>query len=252
MDVTLIGTGGPIRHDRACMGLVVEAEGCEPLLIDTGGGLELVRQLHRVGLALADIEHVIVTHRHGDHIGGTMACLLEAGPRRFYGPPDALLGVRELAAATYPEWPPFVEEAFQPVVASRTYGIGGFAVRFYPVVHRVPTFAVRVSQAGRVVAYSADSLPCDALVDCARDADLFVCDALCATDEGEARVARTHELMHPTAREAGEMATRAGARYLALVHPGTPAAPSALLADAARAFAGPITAPPDGTRYRLS
>ena len=44
----------------------------------------------------------------------------------------------------------------------------------------------------------ADSIPCEALVACARGADLFICDALCAGRDGAGRAERARELMHPT------------------------------------------------------
>ncbi|HET8985205.1 MAG TPA: MBL fold metallo-hydrolase, partial [Trueperaceae bacterium] len=224
---------------------------CTPLLIDTCGGFELVQQLHAVGYGLEDLEHVVLTHRHGDHIGGTMALLMRPGPWNFHGPDDALKAVTELAAATYPEWRLSNVAGFHTVTPERIYDIGGFSVTFFEVEHRVPTVAVRVSHAARVLAYSADSLPCDALIDCARDADLFICDALSSRSEGEARLELTRQLMHPTAFEAGSMAAEARAKALALVHFGTSAEPEPMIADAAVAYSGPITAPSDGTGYRL-
>jgi ribonuclease BN (tRNA processing enzyme) len=251
VEVVLLGTGGPLRHDRARMGLLVTAPGCAPLLIDTCGGFEIVQQLHRAGYGLADLRHVVITHRHGDHIGGTTALLMTGQLWDFYGSEDALNGVKELAAVTYPEWrlPPTV--AFRAVSPRRAYEIGGFAVTFFQVEHRVPTLAVRVSRGGRTLAYSADSLPCQELVACAQDADLFVCDALASSLEGPERAARARQLMHPTALEAGRMAARANARALALVHFGSAATPDLMTADAAAAYAGPISAPEDGARYAL-
>jgi ribonuclease BN (tRNA processing enzyme) len=39
------------------------------------------------------------------------------------------------------------------------------------------TYAFRVENGSRLLAYSGDSAPCPQLVDAARDADLFVCEA---------------------------------------------------------------------------
>ena len=51
--------------------------------------------------------------------------------------------------------------------------------------HRVPTVAVRVSAGDKTFAFSADTLPCDDVIACAKNTDLFLCDALCADLDGE-------------------------------------------------------------------
>lgn len=210
-----------------------------------------MQQLHQVGYTPDDLRHVVITHRHGDHLGGAMALLLTNRPWVFYGPDDALEGVVELMAATYPEWTCPPTTRFSPVVPSQPYDIAGFTVEFFQVEHRVPTLALRVTRGRHTFAYSADSLPCEALVACARHADLFVCDALSADADGAGRVRRVHRLMHPTAREAAEMAMKAGARALALVHLGRSAEPETMRAEAASIFSGPVTVPDDGARYIL-
>jgi len=83
-------------------------------------------------------------------------------------------GLDALLAATYPEWPPHPAIVRPVVAAGERREVGGFTVEFFAVAHRVPTLAVRVSHGGRTLAFSADSLPCAALVACARGANLFI------------------------------------------------------------------------------
>jgi len=249
VEVTLLGTGAPLAPGRATTGMLVTAPGCEPLLIDTCGGFEIARQLAATGHALADLRNVIVTHRHLDHAGGIPALFLANLPLTIYGSDDVQAGLPALLAATYPEWPPH-QGIVRPVVAAgERHEIGGFAVEFFAVEHRVPTLAVRVSHDGRTLAFSADSVPCAALIDCARDADLFICDAICAERDGERWAEHARRLMHPTARAAAAMATAAGARALALTHIGRFADPGNILAEAQAGFAGTVSVPDDGARY---
>lgn len=251
MEVTLLGTGAPLAPGRATTGMLVTAPGCEPLLIDTCGGFEIARQLAATGHALADLRNVIVTHRHLDHAGGIPALFLANLPLTIYGSDDVQAGLDALLAATYPEWPPH-QGIVRPVVAAgERHEIGGFAVEFFAVAHRVPTLAVRVSHDGRTLAFSADSVPCAALIDCARDADLFICDAICAERDGERWAEHARRLMHPTARAAAAMATAAGARALALTHIGRFADPANILAEAQAGFAGQVSVPDDGARYMV-
>lgn len=250
MQVTFLGTGAPLAPDRAGPALLVEAEGCRPLLLDAGGGFETTRALQRLGRDFGTLRDVVVTHRHGDHIGGAMALWLAVRPLRFLGPPDALAGVKSLLAITYPHLADGLglHADYLPVGPGEAVEAGGFELRFYEVAHRVPTLAVRVTRAGRSLAYSADSRPCEGLEACAAGADLFVCDALCAEADGAEAARRARELMHPTAAEAAALATRAGARGLALLHLSRFADPARVRAEAAAGFAGPVHVPNDGDR----
>ncbi|CAN5685513.1 ribonuclease Z [soil metagenome] len=67
---------------------------------------------------------------------------------------------------------------------------------------------------GRVVVYSGDTRPCSATLEIARDGDLLIHDATFSHEEAE----RARETNHATAREAAELASRAGVLRLALTH----------------------------------
>jgi ribonuclease Z len=67
---------------------------------------------------------------------------------------------------------------------------------------------------GRLVVYTGDTRPCQESIDIARDADLLIHDATFTHDE----LARAKDTHHSTAREAAELAKRAGVLQLALTH----------------------------------
>lgn len=251
MEVTLLGTGAPLSPGRATTGMVVTAPGCAPLLIDTCGGFEVARQLNTCGFQLADLRAVIVTHRHLDHAGGMPALYLANLPLDIYATADTHEGIAAIKAGSFPEWELHRDVANHEVCAGERREIAGFTVEFFRMDHRVETVAVRVTHAGKTLSFSADSLPCDQLVACARNADLFVCDALCAASDGENWAQRARNLKHPTAREAAEMATKAGAGALALVHIGRFGNPANIHAEAADGFAGAVSVPEDGARYTV-
>jgi ribonuclease BN (tRNA processing enzyme) len=111
--------------------------------------------------------------------------------------------------------------------------------------------AVRVSLGGKTFAFSADTLPCNEIIACAKNADLFLCDALCAELDGEEAVARALSALHATAREAAAMASRAGDGALACTHIARFGNPVNILAGAKMLFANAVTVAHDGDRYRI-
>jgi ribonuclease Z len=70
------------------------------------------------------------------------------------------------------------------------------------------------SRPGRRVVYTGDTRPCRETLEIARQADLLIHDATFTHDEA----ARARETNHATAREAADLAGRAGALRLALTH----------------------------------
>jgi len=77
-----------------------------------------------------------------------------------------------------------------------------------------PEQVVGDSRPGRRLVYTGDTRPVDAVVDIAAGADLLIHDATFADDERQ----RARHTGHSTAREAGQVAARAGAKRLALTH----------------------------------
>ncbi|WP_345779715.1 ribonuclease Z [Haloplanus halobius] len=77
-----------------------------------------------------------------------------------------------------------------------------------------PEQVVGEPRPGRRLVYTGDTRPVEAVVEAATDADLLIHDATFAEDASQ----RAKQTGHATAREAGEIATRAGAKRLALTH----------------------------------
>lgn len=103
MEITFLGTGAPLTS-RATTGLVLTADGCEPLLIDTCGGFELTRSLESAGFSLPQIRNVVVTHRHFDHTGGMMALFMANLPLDIHALEDTYAGIQEMKAGSLPDW----------------------------------------------------------------------------------------------------------------------------------------------------
>lgn len=215
MLVTVIGCSGSFpgpESPASCY--LVEADGYS-LLLDLGNGALGPLQRHR---SLYEIDAVCLTHLHADH------CLDLCGfwvARRYcpdglppkipvYGPD----GTADRMARAYDLDPePGMREIFDFEPLPRgPQRIGPFTVTTAQMAHPVDCYGFRVEYDGQVVAYSGDTGASAALVELARDADLFLCEASFLDRPN------LPADLHLTAREAGEHAARAGARKLILTH----------------------------------
>jgi glyoxylase-like metal-dependent hydrolase (beta-lactamase superfamily II) len=96
------GTGQGVAWERVNLGFVsayLLVRGGEAAIVDTGvGGSEgdIEASLAALNLGWADVGHVILTHRHGDH-AGSIAAILGAAPNAA-----AYAGAEDLAAIATP------------------------------------------------------------------------------------------------------------------------------------------------------
>lgn len=190
--------------------LVENAEG--RVLLDCGPG---VLSRLRAGEDWPRIDAIVVTHFHLDHSGDLAPWLWghRTGPARAL--PTPALWLRPGGHAELGRFATRFDETFhaQEYAGGETFDVAGFHITPIEMSHyNEPTFGLRVENGGSVLAYSADTGPTPALVELARDADLFLCEAT-LDDGGE-----TGLRGHLTAAEAAEAAAEAGARRLVLTH----------------------------------
>ncbi|MCP2334926.1 MBL fold metallo-hydrolase [Actinomadura rupiterrae] len=215
MRVTVIGCSGSFPGpDSPASCYLVEADGFAMLLELGSGALGVLQRFH----SPYEIDAVLLSHLHPDHCmdmcGFYVArnyCPDGRAPRiPVYGPADT--GPQMSRAYGLPT-DDGMDEAFRflPLPAS-PWEIGPFTVSAVQTPHPVEAYAFRIEAGGRVLAYSGDTGESSALVDIARDADLFLCEASFLDGPN------LPPDLHLTAREAGEHATRAGVDRLVLTH----------------------------------
>lgn len=246
MRLTILGSsGGYPAPGSACSGYLLE-DGDTRLWIDAGSGT-FSRLL---GHCTPDrLTAVLISHLHADHWGDLVTGLHalrfafeREQPLPVYGPN----GWRRTMGVVA-EW----EHEDQPAFEAREIRDGDLIVlgplNIEPIrVEHSPdltTYGFRVENGAHALAYSADSGPCEALVQLARDVDLFLCEA--GSPGGEEMT------MHLNGRQAGEIAARAGARRLVITHlaPGTD--PEETLAHARSTFDGPVELAAEGRTLEL-
>jgi len=245
--LTVVGCAGSFpRSDSACSAYLVEAEGFH-LLLDMGNGALGALQQH---VGLYDLDALFISHLHGDHCFD--ACTYVVARRYAPGGPlptlplHAPAGTLARFARAYEINPggSRLDEIYdERVLTPKSFEIGPFQVRVERTNHPVETYGVRLEHGGRVLAYSADSAPTDALVSLARDADVFLCEATWSS------TVTNSPNLHVTGAEAGEHATRAGAERLLLTHLMAWSDPGRTLEEATSTFDGKVVVVASGDSY---
>ena len=252
--VTFLGVGAalPFPGQTNCAYLL-EADGAR-VLFDCGPAI--LQQLAAVGRTPGDITHVFISHAHGDHaLGYPMFRLWWS-----LSPPGWLTPVVVASEATwthlhalwahcYGEIPGFafheVELPESPHSIDLTPGI---RLSTWPMRHSTmfPVLGARFEIGQKIIAFTADTARCDHILDLARGADLLIADSRYAHTVPPERLDQSQ--YHCSAQDAGEYAMQAQAKRLALVHigPEYEGRQADLVAEARRAFAGPVSAPEAG------
>lgn len=95
------GPPAPLQWERAAMGFVsayVLVRDGEAAVFDTGTGDDIgpiAAALEAAGVGWGDVGHVLVSHRHGDHLGGVDAVLAEAPDATAYAAAPDLDALRD-------------------------------------------------------------------------------------------------------------------------------------------------------------
>jgi ribonuclease Z len=248
--VVTLGTAAAVPDEtHATTHLAVESElgffmidsGCNPIL-----------RIQDAGLPLDRLRGLILTHFHPDHVATVPLFLMDIWllgrkvPLPIYGLQDVVdrFGVL-MDLFRQDEWPGFFETPCRVVseeVGAFVLEDSDLRITAAPVEHLVPNMGVRIENKGTggVVAYSSDTAPCDAVVELARDADILIHEAAEPTPG------------HSSAAQAGEIARRAGARRLVLVHyRPAPHKYDRWIEEATVAFGGPVELGQDLKTYEF-
>jgi ribonuclease BN (tRNA processing enzyme) len=225
----------------------VEADGFR-LLIDFGPGSLSALQRYA---GMHSVDAILITHLHCDHVLDACSYVVV----RRYAPDGPYPPIPVYAPAGAPER---ISAAYSPDngqvddvytfygLQPGSFPLGPFSVTVDRVNHPVETYGVRLEHDGRVLAYSSDTAPCDALLRLAQDADLFLCEASYLDGEDNPPD------LHLTGREAGEAATKASVGRLLLTHLVAAWGSEAATHDAASgAFAGRVDVARPGARYQV-
>lgn len=269
MHVTILGSGSPQPNlARSQPSVWIEHDGFS-LLVDCGEGT--MRQLQRKGVDLAKVTAVLFTHLHSDHSLGYGHFLIAGWS----------MGRRELTV-----FGPLGTQSFHDVWLKQLYSedikyriglgrnprgltenvkvneacgegafeLGPFLVKYLPVMHSIPTFALRLeSPGGDSIVISGDTAYYEPLANFASGTNILIHEACMGSKrlDDPNRIQRGESSWkklganHSTAEEAGLIAEKAGARHLVLTHllPGID--PTQTFSECRKVYSGPLTVAED-------
>jgi ribonuclease Z len=234
MRVTLLGTGTPFpRRGQAGASILVEAGPNNKFILDCGPGAPQNFTSLNIPFPLAD--KIFFTHHHMDHIGGFGQFWIggwtygRRKPLRVWGPP----GTKDICAHYEKIYAWDIEtrrRVFKTLDGSQLdvteyeegtfFNEDGVSIRAIKVIHTPPqnTFAMRVEYGKRVFVFSADTKRCDALIEQAQGADLFVHEAFPPVEVYTEKAGRPLELARIIAEEVHTSPAEAGGVF-ALTRP---------------------------------
>lgn len=276
MRVTLLGTGCPVAHPRrGGAATLVEGAGAR-VLIDCGSGVS--QALVRAGCPGAELDALVVTHLHSDHLVDFYQLVISSWHQGRARPwtvhcPETVAPVLEATMAAWEaeralriEWEARSSVAglaldIRPLAAGRAVTVGGLDLVPVEVDHKPvePAYGFVARAGPHRAVISGDTARCPALVAAGRHCDLLVHEVFLHREMTAGSGTRTAETMarvaayHTLSSEVGAVAAEMGARALALTHFVPPVFDAdALLAEVAARYAGPVWVGEDGMAFDLA
>ena len=226
-----LGTGQAMTLDCFNTCFVLQDRNGENILVDTGGGIQILKQLRDAGIDFPKIHHVILSHRHSDHILGLfwivrnfhkyaasgeyvgnlniyMHCELEKIIRNI---------LTEVLSKKFTDW--FDKRIIFHIVEDKEERqILDYKVKFLDVhSQKDQQFGFKTQLAnGKTIVFLGDETYNETLREEVQGCDFLLHEAFCM--ESEADVFKPYEKMHSTAENAGKIAASLDVGSLILYH----------------------------------
>lgn len=143
LDVCLLGCGGMLPLPKRFLTSLLIRHGGKSILIDCGESTQVA--LHLCGWSVKQIDHILITHFHGDHVVGLPGLLMTMGnngrtePVHIWGNPG-LQRILDGLLVVCPQLP-FEVVCHDIIETDYQFMAGSLQVQALPVEHRVPCVA---------------------------------------------------------------------------------------------------------------
>jgi ribonuclease Z len=238
--ITFLGTASAVAYPGHENTFFVLEGKTSTILVDCPA--RPLRRLDEAGVSTENLNDLIITHFHADHVSGLPNLLMDmwltGRKKEFTVHANSHSISRAQKMMELFEWEtwggmypvcfheiPSVE--FAPVLENQD-----FRIVSSPVEHMIPALGLRIEcrEGEFVLAYSSDTNPIEETVRLAADVDILIHEAAGSADG------------HSSAAEAGDIAARAGAKTLYLIHYSLRGenTPEFLLTEAKKTFSGKV------------
>lgn len=234
LSVTILGNNSALSmHDRHQTAQIVRADD-QLFLIDCGESTQ--NQMQRYKIKRSRINHIFISHLHGDHYFGlpgllnTFNLTNRKDPLHIYATPElkTIIELQHQAANSDPGFPMH----FHPLtVAGPVVELPGLTISCFPVYHRIPCWGFRFDKKGKPekqredgsirpaipdssYAYSADTLYDERIIPFIKGADLLYHESTYLDDQAE----KANLRFHSTSSQAASIALKSGVGKLLLGH----------------------------------
>lgn len=257
--LTFLGTGCAMV-DRRYNTCFLIRDGEHTLLVDGGGGNQILTLLPKVGQPVQDLDAMFLSHSHSDHILGAVWVVrvvgqqLSAGKRDrdfiIYGCQETLSDLEAICRMTLngkaTKW--FGSRIrFQPVADGETFTAAGYTLTAFDI-HSTKLkqfgFTLALPQ-GKTLCFPGDEPLNPACEHYAQGAEWLLSEAFCLYEDRERY--KPYEKHHVTSLDAAKNAARLGVQHLVLYH--TTDYPEGrrerMTAEVRTAYDGPVYVPED-------
>ncbi|WP_428048080.1 MBL fold metallo-hydrolase [Candidatus Proelusimicrobium excrementi] len=230
MKLTMLGTGAALalKYYNTCF--LLEEDG-RYLLVDGGGGNELLKRLKSAGADWADIKDIFVTHKHIDHMLGIIWLIRlicnalkkgnYRGEARIYAHEELCALIKNIACALLQEKESrFIGNGLYliPVADGDKKTVFGRKITFFDIhSSKAKQFGFSLEYApGKKLVCCGDE-PCNAF--CAPhvlNADWLLHEAFCLFSQAD--IFKPYEKNHSTVKDACETAEKLNVKNLVLYH----------------------------------
>jgi ribonuclease BN (tRNA processing enzyme) len=218
MRLVTVGTGTVVPDPERASSCFWLEHGDTRVIIDCGSGA--LQALARAGLAWGQLNHLVISHFHADHIGEIPSLIFalrhglevpRTAPLAVWGPQ----GTQRLFAAWATAFGPWVSEpgfglAVHELRPGAQVRLGDLQLRVAQTPHTEESLALRLEAGGSALGYTGDTGPSESVAEFLRGVDLLL--AECSLPE------ELVEENHLSPARLARLAAGADVRRLAVTH----------------------------------